>query len=135
MRVLIVFGGCALGVALGPGCKSLEQGAREEHARAFSCPENRIDVRPRKGLDAYALTFGEGSPPPDDVKRDPERYALWKKQQRESHDRWNSMGEVMEANGCGHDVVYFCTHPNGNRGGQNLAVASCSPLNHQPGKK
>lgn len=117
------------------GCKSLEQGAREAHARAFSCPEGRIDVHPRKDVDAYASTFGDATPPADDVKKDPQRYAMYKKQQRESHENWNAMGEVMEAKGCGHDVLYFCTHPNGPKGGQNLAAAACSALNHQPGKK
>ena len=93
--------------AIGVGCKSLEQGAREAHAREFSCPENRIDVHPRKDVDAYTSTFGEGVPPSDEVKKDPQRYAIYKKQQRESHENWNGMGEVMEAKGCGHDVLYF----------------------------
>jgi hypothetical protein len=123
--------------ALGLGaCTSLEEGARDAFSRDFSCPEGRIDVHARKDLDAYDLTFGGmGSAPPADVKKDPERLALWQRRQREQHDAWNDRIGVFEARGCGHDALYTCSHPNGSKGGVNYARASCSKANHQPGAK
>jgi hypothetical protein len=128
--VALALGGAIIG---GAGCgKSYEQGVREAHGREFSCPVERITARARPDVDAHDATFGP-STPPDEVKRDPARLAIWKKQQRETHDLWNSHGEVWEASGCGHDVVYQCGRPNGK--GQNGFGVSCSALNHQPGKK
>jgi len=115
---------CSAALLAIPACKSLEEGAREAFSREFSCPEGRVVVRPRTDVDAYTATFGavDSGGPPADVKRDPERYALWQKQQREQHDAWNNDRSVLEARGCDHEVLYTCSHPSGFRGG---ASASC----------
>lgn len=134
MRNLSLFVASATLVGLVGGCKSLKQGALEEHAKAFSCPEARIQARARKDLDAYALIFGAGGPS-DDIKADPERYAVWQKNEAEKHKEWNASGELFEAAGCGHTVVYFCVHPAtySSKGASNYAVVSCSPVRLQPG--
>ena len=124
---------CAALLAL-LGCRSLDGGAKDQFAKDFSCPEDRVTVRPRADLDSYALEFGGGgaSPPPE-VQKDPARYAMWKKQQADSHASWNDRISAFEAKGCGHDAVYTCSHPNSGRNGAvNYADVSCTKATHQP---
>jgi hypothetical protein len=116
-------------------CKSLEEGARETFSRDFSCPEARVVVVPRTDLNAYDVTFGSvgNTAPPADVQKDPERLALWRRQKRDQRDAWNGRISVFEARGCEHDAIYTCSHPNGRKGGENYAQASCSKATTQPG--
>ena len=111
----LVFG--ALLPASLSGCKRLSTGAREDFARRFSCPAERIDVKRRAELRAQDVV-GVGQrpevPPPNEVKKDPGRYAEWKKQEaiaRQLQGAQYADYEVFEATGCGHTTVLACHHP------------------------
>ena len=113
-----------------PACKRLVTGAREEFAKKFSCPEDRVQVAERKDLSAYELIFGkmEAEKPPEAVLDDPERLAKWKADhdKSESKKRWDASFAVFEASGCDHKALLACAHPGGSKGGQRLNAVSCS---------
>ena len=98
------------------GCKKLKTGAAEKFSQDYTCPESRVEVIARPDL-SPAQVLGRSKAkveePPDDVKNDPERYALWKeeqKKQEEKDDGRYDNYEVFEAKGCDHDVIYACCH-------------------------
>lgn len=119
---------------LASGCKTLKKGAIEEHAKTYSCPEAQIQARERTDLDAYTLTFGASAEPSAEIKSDPARYAVWKQNEAEKRAQWNSGGDLLEATGCGHSVVYYCFHPATyqSKGAANYAYATCNRVPHQP---
>jgi hypothetical protein len=93
-----------------------------------------VVVVARTDLNAYDVTFGSlGGTPSAEVQKDPERLALWRQERRDQRDAWNRRISVFEARGCEHDVIYTCWHPNGRKGGENYAQASCSKATTQPG--
>lgn len=76
------------------------------------------------------------SPPPDEVKRDPGRYAEWRKnrdaQDWRIHDLYANAGaQVFQVTGCGHTVLMACLHPNGLHG-PNLAYVTCQEAPKAP---
>jgi hypothetical protein len=89
------------------GCESLDDQARDEFAREFSCPMSRVEVRPRPDIDGYAAVHGAAPAPPKDIAKDPGRLAVWQKEQddRRSHD----YGTVYEVRGCAHGKLYTCS--------------------------
>ena len=104
-------------------CKKLKTGAAEKFAEDYTCPESRIEVTPRTDLSASQV-LGWAKPkaeePPDEVKNDPERYALWKDEQAKKHAKDDAIYdgyEVFEAKGCDHDVIYACCHAAQSTGG------------------
>lgn len=114
-------------------CKSLKTGVTEKFSEDYTCPPSRVAVTARPDLSA-AEVLGHSKEraevPPDDVKNDPERYALWKEEQskrQEQHDGRYEDYEVFEAKGCDHDVIYACCHASqssaGHSGGTD--VVSC----------
>jgi len=115
-----------------PACKGLKTGAKEEFAKKYSCPDDRVKVVERKDLQAYEVIFGktEEKEPPDEVKDDPERLAKWKADHAESDSKgrsyFNSSYDVFQVSGCDHDVVMACHHPTGSKGGQRMDQVSCS---------
>jgi hypothetical protein len=112
-------------------CKQLTSGAREDFAARYSCPEDRVEVKPRADLQpAQALGKMNEAPatPPDEVKRDPGRYAKWQQDQadrREAKLATYIGYEVMEASGCGHTEILVCHHPGGSKGGTRTADVTC----------
>lgn len=62
---------------------------------AFNCPPSRATVRARRDLDAYDISFDEIDPPSEEVKADPERPSLWRKQ-REQRREDRSSGPAHE---------------------------------------
>jgi hypothetical protein len=90
-------------------CASLSGEARDEFARAASCPPDRITVVSRPGPGAVP----EESPPAD-VAAHPERLAFWR-QQREAmiQDVFGGC-EWFEASGCGRHEILCCEHPPAN---------------------
>ncbi len=114
------------GLALLAGaCTSNEDAAKDSFSKEFSCPTDRLSVVPRTGVDAYELTFGKPAEPAADVKADPGRYAVWKKDQQAARDSWNNALTILEVKGCDHDELYGCmtgTNQNHNQ------VQSCSKL-------
>src|SRR5690349_10774430 len=76
LRVGLVLAAGALSLA---GCKKLTTGAREEFAKKYSCPLDRVGVRLREDLRYGDLVVEEpDDPPPEEVKRDPARLAKFK---------------------------------------------------------
>ena len=112
-------------------CKQLSSGAREDFAARYSCPEDRVDVKPRADIQpAQALARpGEIAPAPsDEVKRDPARLAKWQKDQADRREAKLStyIGyEVLEATGCGHAEILVCHHPGGSKGGTRTGDVMC----------
>ena len=125
--------------ALVSGCKRLSTGAREDFARRYSCPENRIDVKERTDLRAQDV-LGPGqqpeAQPPDEVKNDPGRYAQWKKdqaEQRQGQAARYADYEVFELTGCGHAATLACHHPRTpNQQGDYPTLVACETAT--PGK-
>ncbi|HYD43394.1 MAG TPA: hypothetical protein VEB43_21355 [Anaeromyxobacter sp.] len=94
-------------------CTPLDRGAREQFSRDRSCPLDRVEVRRRADLQAWDVTFVEirRAAPPDDIARDRERLALWRKTQHEKQDGWNDDYDVYELRGCGAQVLVACNRP------------------------
>jgi hypothetical protein len=117
-----------------PGCKGLKTGAREEFAKKFSCPDDRVQVVERADLHAYDVIHGDRDTftkaPPEEVAADPGRLAKWKADHDESDDRnrsyYNSAYTVFEVSGCDHEVLMACTHPGGVKGGTRMDRVSCN---------
>ena len=117
--------------------KKLDDGAREEFTRIYSCPGDRVEVRPRPDLTAWDLEVaksGRGAPP-DDIARDPERLAIWTKSEREQQERVNEDTGVFEVRGCGTEVLWACDHPTVAGGEVYIGMVSCEPGVYPPGTR
>ena len=132
MRRSLLTAACLVLLALSAtACKQLTSGAREDFAARYSCPEDRVEVKARADLQpAQALGKANEPPatPPDEVKRDPGRYAKWQRDQadrREAKLATYSGYEVIEASGCGHTDILVCHHPGGSKGGSRTAEVKC----------
>jgi len=88
------------------GCRSNETMARENFARAFTCPEDRITVTLHKELAAVDLAVRPAIPPKE-IAADPGRLALWKEEAAHGAAEYER-DAVVEARGCGHAVFYIC---------------------------
>jgi len=103
-------------LAAAGGCKRLQTGAREEFAKAYSCPEERVSVRARSDLKYGDLVLSSSlqQEPADEVKKDPVRLAKWesdrRKEQAELRERLNRL-DVFEVKGCAHVALLGCAHP------------------------
>jgi hypothetical protein len=120
-RKLLV--GCATFLLIAtPSCKKLSTGAREQFAKEFSCPEERVQVKERPDVQAYDLIWGPKTPqtPPEEVRNDPGRLAKWKADHdgadAKARESWNASENVFEANGCDHSAFLTCHHPGGSKG-------------------
>jgi hypothetical protein len=106
-----VIAGCLL-VA---GCQSHEGAAREEFARQYSCPADRVTVKRRADIRWSTVMWEDPSEePPEEVAKDPERLAKWRADQKEMYapliaslDEY----EVFEADGCKHTMLVGCKRP------------------------
>ena len=112
-------------------CKQLTSGAREDFAARYSCPEDRVEVKSRGDLQparALGKTSEASATPPDEVMRDPGRYAKWQQDQADRREEKLAtyIGyEVIEANGCGHTEILVCHHPGGSKGSTRTAEVKC----------
>jgi hypothetical protein len=116
-------------------CKALRDGAREEFSTRFSCPPERIELRPRPDLHPYDVVFGPGASPPVEVASDPARLAIWQRTQSANRDGWDDGREVFELRGCEHAVLFACNHPSDPDGSTYPGVVSCSTGKYPPGTK
>jgi hypothetical protein len=109
-------------VAASLGCESLDDMARDDFAREFSCPMNRVEVRPRTDIEGYTLVHGPRPAPPKDIANDPGRLAVWQKDQdeRRSHD----FGTMYEVRGCSHGKLYLCSRSVGASHGSQSSLCS-----------
>ncbi len=109
--VVGVLSGCVLLL----GCGNAHDAAREQFGREFSCPLDRVTVRPRDDIKWSTVALhASAAEPPHDVKRDPARYAKWKKDQEELNGPMRDLldsFDVFEGKGCGHDVLLGCKRP------------------------
>jgi hypothetical protein len=99
---------CWLVVAGVVGGCSLDDRARNEFSRQFTCPTNAITVQERDDLNADELIWGPPASPPPEVAKDPERLALWQQQ----HALRPSSRTVFHVQGCKHDTFYACGRSN-----------------------
>lgn len=112
-------------------CKQLTSGAREDFAARYSCPEDRVEVKPRADLQpeqALGKSDAASPEPPDEVRRDPGRYAKWRQDQADRREAKHStyIGyEVIEATGCGHTDILICHHPSGSKGSTRTGDVKC----------
>lgn len=95
------------------GCKRTSTGAGEYFAKKYSCPIERVNVRPRSDLKGSQVSVPqtETEIPPDEVKRDPARLAVWQKSGREKADEPRKILDgldVFEVRGCGHAEYLLC---------------------------
>src|SRR5258708_35676473 len=103
---------------LGPGllaCGNASNAARDKFAHEYSCPEDRVTVRPRDDIKWSTVALHvEATAPPPEVKSDPARYAKWKKDQEETNAPLRELFDsfdVFEGTGCDHDVLLGCKRP------------------------
>ena len=93
------------------GCEALGDCARDDFAAEFSCPMNRVEVRPRSDIDGYTAVHGKPPAPPAEIAKDPARRAVWQKEQDER--RSYNYGTVYEVRGCTHGKLYTCSRSTG----------------------
>ena len=124
---------CAIALSLAAfGCKRLSTGAREEFGKAYSCPEDRVEVKARDDLTWSSLLSSGPSEevPPDDVAKDPARRAKWQQDRDDAQQSLNhsvdSRVDVYQAIGCGHDVLMGCWHPGGSGGRWSASRVTCN---------
>jgi hypothetical protein len=96
-------------------CKSKSAGAREVFGSKYSCPDDRITLKPRPDINpGEALTpagWLKPKTPPAEVKSDPGRLAKWKADEDERIERLRggySDYEMFEVSGCDHTSVLGC---------------------------
>jgi hypothetical protein len=98
-----------------PALDPMSAGAKEDFAKKYSCPDDRVttkirtDIDPRQAL-ASASELKVATPP-DEVKDDPGRLARWQADQdaeRESRRRSYSSNTMIEVTGCGHSQIVAC---------------------------
>lgn len=105
-------------------CVQVETGARARFGMIYSCPDDRVQVKPRTDLQWGALRsrlLPEPANVPDpEVAADPARLAKWQEVQTETRARkteaYNDF-DVFEVEGCGHKAFLGCLHPRNYRGG------------------
>ncbi len=123
----------SLGLALTcAGCTRLSTQAKDDFAKKFSCPEEKVDVRERPDLNADDVlqankkTNKKAVPPPE-VAADPARLGKWNKDHADSEASRASLHssfDVFEVTGCDHKNLVVCHRPSGK--GNNSAHPSCS---------
>ena len=111
------------------GCESLDDEARDDFAAEFSCPMNRVEVRPRPDIDGYTAVHGKAPAPPAEIAKDPGRLAVWQKDldERRSHN----YGTVYEVRGCSHGKLYTCSRSVGSSHSSTSSL--CSGQNYPEG--
>jgi len=86
--------------------------AKKTFAQSFTCPDERVELRQR--TDIKGSMFSSHSPPSDEVKADPARYAIWQQKQTEIDRDADSGGNYgvffFDVRGCGHQVLYQCSN-------------------------
>lgn len=90
-------------------CKSKEEGAREAFAAKFTCPQSRIEVRPRP--DVKRSTTLPTSKPPAEVQADPDRLKMWQDKEDRARESIDESCEMFEARGCAEQTLLCCSRP------------------------
>jgi hypothetical protein len=98
-------------VASQVACHSLADGAKSDFSTTYTCPANRVEVRPRPDL--HPSDFkpkARPKTPPSEIAADPERLRMWQAEQDRSRNYDDTYHSIYEASGCGHRALYECGH-------------------------
>ena len=87
-------------------CHSLNEGAKTEFSKSFTCPIDRVEVRARPELHPH--DWFRPRTPPSEVASDPERLKMWQDQQEKVRTAFDKYHSIFEAHGCGHQSLYEC---------------------------
>jgi hypothetical protein len=111
-REALGIGLVAIAMSLG-ACQRESTVVAETFASTYSCPAQQITVANRPDLVPYDVSSPWRKPaaPPDEVKSDPARLAVWQANQAKANDHsgYNKRRDVLEATGCGHHALYVCS--------------------------
>lgn len=99
-----------VGIIAASGCKKVTQGAKEHFSRDFTCPLERVEVRPRKDL--RPSDFEAHAKPSKEIAADPDRLAMWQAEQNKNREWMDKHDEILEARGCDHEALYACHRHN-----------------------
>jgi len=102
---------CALFTLGVLGCKSMKTGASEYFGKKHSCPDAQISVIPRTDLKGSQIFEIGRDAPPDEVKKNPARLAVWQQNKMEStaeHRKILDAQDVFEVRGCGFAEYLTC---------------------------
>lgn len=119
-----------LGLSLLLGCTSVEDGAKENYAQAYSCPMERVEIRKRPDIRPSQVSIGGPPKPPADVAADPGRLAVWQRDENERAAKLDDYETVYELRGCDHQVLWVCARATSHVGGNGIA---CFPGDYPPG--
>jgi hypothetical protein len=98
---------CVVVVALGQvACQSLDDGAKADFSKSFTCPPDRVEVRARPEL--HPSDWLERRTPPSEVASDPGRLKMWQDEQEKLRISVDTYHSIYEARGCGHQMLYEC---------------------------
>ncbi len=97
------------GVLVVAGCTSKETAVKEKFSRVHVCPADRVEVRERTEITRASLRV-RPEPAPE-VAADPERLALWTKEQERMDKNIAGMCSIYEARGCGAQQLFCCSRP------------------------
>ena len=96
---------------LAVACQGYEGGAREQFATQFTCPGDRVEVRPRPDLKPQDVQYPNRPPPPPEIKADPERLKIWQAGEDKTLANAGTFCELWEGRGCGHQTLFCCHRP------------------------
>ena len=93
------------------GCSRADD-ARRQFGVQFSCPEDRVEVRPRTDVKWSSIVYEvPKATPPAELAKDPARLAKWKADQKALYqpllDSLDS-ADVFEGEGCSHTALIGC---------------------------
>jgi hypothetical protein len=86
-------------------CHSLADGAKSYFSTEFTCPMDRVEVRPRPDL--HPSDWSKPRRPPSEIASDPGRLKMWQDEQDKLR-RYADSDPMFEVQGCGHHVLYDC---------------------------
>lgn len=113
---ILFFSGQGLGILSGSYWKtSTQTAAIQTFSSEFTCPEDRISVEKLEEQNMAERMGIEG--PPDDIKKDRERLALWKEKNASGNEFWGAH-ELYRVKGCDQSKEYGCWCPDLKKGGR-----------------
>jgi hypothetical protein len=126
MNRVQMFTKCSLLMA-STSCASIPDGARDQFAKAYTCPPEQVTVTRRADVAPHQMLGALVARPPADVASDPSRLRYWNSEQADTMSRLDQSCEVYEARGCGQKSLLCCAHPRSPDGdGESISEVSCT---------
>ena len=119
------FVGVALVLVLA-GCRSMEDGARDDFSRDHTCPVDRVEARVRKDIRPSSLAKAET--PPAEIAADPGRLKMWQDERAKNAQYADSNRTIVEVRGCGKLELQECS-----RGSRDTNKIFCSKVEYPAG--